>query len=927
MPLEQLNWVELAAKWSAFWERHQLFHSEPDPDKTPFSMVIPPPNVTGALHLGHALNGTLQDVIARWRRMQGYETLWMPGADHAGIATQAVVEKRIFEQEKKSRHDLGRDELVRRIWLWKDEYEARIISQLKAIGSSCDWSRWRFTLDDQCARAVRHAFFHMFKAGLIYRGKRLVNWDVQLQTAVADDEVYHDEVKGHLWRFLYPVEGSDARLEIATTRPETMLGDTAVAVHPDDPRYRPLIGQQVRLPLVDRLIPIVGDAELVDPEFGTGVVKVTPAHDPNDYQCGLRHQLPMINILSPDGTINAHGGPYHGLKREEARRRIVADLEALGLVSKIEPHRHAVGHSDRSKTAIEPYLSDQWFVRMPDLAERAMTLVRDGKITFHPARYADSYLSWLGEKRDWCVSRQLWWGHQIPIWYTTTATKADLDAAFAGRTEIAIQRDEEQGQWLICALEDLDADAVPGHALTRDPDVLDTWFSSALWPHSTMGWPEKTKELEYYYPTRLLSTAREIISLWVARMVIMSDFNLQQVPFTDVFVHPVIQDGQGMPMKKSLGNGVDPFDIIAKYGPDALRYTLVAMTTETQDVRMPVKKETLPDGKTVNVSEKFELGRNFATKIFNAAKLILSQLEGMAPGPLNVSSLPLEDRWILCRTSRAIRSVTASLEGYDFAGVGKQLHEFIWGDLCDWHLELAKPRLRGEGASTEGAQRVLAAVLDRTVRLLHPVMPFLSEEIWRALGESTGRPGARESSARDACCVAPWPTPEHDWEADRDVERRMTLLQDVVRAVRNIRSQFALPPKASLTAHVDAEPAEVDLIQENSAAIMTLANVGELVVGSGQNRPAQSAAHVLAQCKVYVPLAEHIDVGAETAKQRKRREELQHRLRSVSAKLANQEFVDRAPADVVAQHRQSEADLLRQLTDIDAILVELSSSS
>ncbi len=736
MGLDKYDPAEIQDRWTKFWEDGGHFHSQPNPGKPPYSIVIPPPNVTGALHLGHALNGTIQDVLIRVRRMQGFEALWMPGADHAGIATQAVVEKRLFEEEKKTRHDIGREALVARIWAWKDEYEARIKSQLRAIGASPDWSRWRFTLDDVCARAVRVTFFRMFEKGLIYRGKRLVNWDCQLQTAVADDEVYHAAVKGNLWHLLYPVEGTDQKLEVATTRPETMLGDTAVAVHPDDPRYQHLIGKRVVLPLVGRKIPIIGDGMLVDPSFGTGVVKVTPAHDPNDYACGLRNKLDQINIMHPNGRINENGGPYAGLKREEARKRVVADLESQGLLAKVEPHEHNVGHSDRSKTAIEPYLSDQWFIRMDDLAERAMSAVRDGKVRIHPARYAETYLAWLSEKRDWCISRQLWWGHQIPIWHGEGFSEKELRAAIGDQAGVSWQQDAETGKWLICATEDLAPEVVARLKLTRDPDVLDTWFSSALWPHSTMGWPEKTQELAYYYPTNVLSTAREIITLWVARMVIMSDFNLGEIPFRDVFIHPVIQDGKGMPMKKSLGNGVDPFDIIAKYGADALRYTLTSMTTETQDVRLPVKKEKLADGREVNTSEKFEIGRNFGTKIFNASKLILMNLEGYTPGPIDPTTLDPEDQWIILRLRETIDQVTKGIDSFAFADVARQLYDFVWGELCDWYIELIKPRLREAGDAKSQAQRVAATVLDGTLRLLHPVMPFVTEEVWHALNES-----------------------------------------------------------------------------------------------------------------------------------------------------------------------------------------------
>ncbi|MBV9122491.1 MAG: valine--tRNA ligase, partial [Planctomycetes bacterium] len=678
---------EAQRRWLAFWDEHGYFHSEPDPSRKPFCIVIPPPNVTGALHLGHALNNTLQDVLIRWRRMQGYNALWVPGTDHAGIATQAVVERRLREEEKKTRHDLGREELVRRIWQWKDQYEARILRQLRELGCSCDWQRTRFTLDPVCARAVRQTFLNLFRDQLIYRGKRLVNWDTQLQTAVADDEIYHESIQGGFWTFRYPVQGSEEFIRFSTTRPETMLGDTAVAVHPEDPRYQHLIGKTVVVPLVNREIPILADPLLVDPALGTGAVKVTPAHDPNDYACGQRHRLPMINILNPDGTINANGGPYAGLERYAARERVTADMEKLGLFDGREDRDIELAHSDRSKTPIEPYLSDQWFVSMGGLAQAAMEVVKDGKVQFFPGRYAKTYLDWLGEKRDWCISRQLWWGHRIPIWYAR-CPEAELKKAFGDRRDVVWRLDEDNGQWLVCALDDLPPDALGvKYPLEQDPDVLDTWFSSALWPHSTLGWPEPTPELRYYYPTSVLVTSRDIITLWVARMVITGLNNTGQVPFHHVYIHPKILDGFGETMSKSKGNGLDPLDIIERYGTDALRFGMVHVATETQDSRMPVsnvcphcgnlvpvkqehmylrmRKVTCPHCKKPfrpggpwpgedpelptarQAAEKFEIGRNFANKLWNAARFLLLNLEGYTPGAVRLEELPIEDRWIL----------------------------------------------------------------------------------------------------------------------------------------------------------------------------------------------------------------------------------------------------------------------------------------
>lgn len=931
MPLSDYDTAKIQERWTRFWEEKSYFHSKPNPQKRPFSLVMPPPNVTGALHLGHALNGTLQDVVTRFKRMQGFETLWMPGADHAGIATQAVVEKRLFEEEKKTRHDVGRDALVERIWKWKDEYEDRIRRQLRAMGASCDWARWRFTLDDGCALAVRSTFFRMFREGLIYRGKRLVNWDVQLQTAVADDEVYHDQIKGHLWHILYPVEGSQDRLEIATTRPETMLGDTAVAVHPEDERYRRLIGKSVRLPLVDRLIPIIADGQLVDPAFGTGVVKVTPAHDPNDYAAGLRNKLPMINILHPDGKINENGAAYAGLSREVARKRVVADLESQGLLAKVEPHVHNVGHSDRSKTAIEPYLSNQWFIRMEDLAETAIAAVRDGRVRMHPSRYADTYIAWLSEKRDWCISRQLWWGHPIPIWYCEGCQESDLQAAFADRNDVLWRFDEGQNRWLICSWNDLGTTSVLGHPLSRDPDVLDTWFSSALWPHSTMGWPRETAELEYYYPTNLLSTAREIITLWVARMVIMSEFNLGTVPFADVFIHPVIQDGNGMPMKKSLGNGVDPFDIIDKYGADAMRYTLVSMTTETQDVRMPVKKEKLADGREVNTSEKFELGRNFGTKIYHASKFMLANLEGYEPGSLSGTMLAPEDQWIVLRLAATTDAATTGLDAYQFAEVARLIYDFVWGELCDWYIEIIKPRLRAEHPQRRTTQRIVAFVLDGTIRLLHPILPFLTEEIWQALNEMAPKRGlSGKRIPVESVCIADWDPADVRHLAGEipdgdEALRRMDLLQDVVRSIRNVRSDYNVDAKAEVDAFVECDDRGALFLSESTETLKRLAKVRTLNAGPTVTRPGKSAGNVLPRCKVHVPLGGLVDFSVESAKQTKRLEELRKRLAGVEGKLGNQQFVANANPAIVEQQRVLASDLGQQIEAVEAILAELTS--
>ncbi|MBY0512695.1 MAG: valine--tRNA ligase, partial [Gemmataceae bacterium] len=794
-------------RWLAFWDERGYFHSEPDPVRKPYTIVIPPPNVTGALHMGHALNNTLQDVLIRWRRMQGYNALWMPGTDHAGIATQSVVERLIFAQEKKTRHDLGREELVKRIWQWKDKYEARILGQLREIGASCDWARTRFTLDPICARAVRETFFRMFRDGYIYRGKRLVNWDTQLQTSVADDETYTEDTKGGFWTFKYPVTGEpDTFIRFSTTRPETMLGDTAVCVHPADERYKHLVGKAVTIPLTGRTIPIIADGQLADPTLGTGCVKVTPAHDPNDYACWLRHpEIGIINILNPDGTLNENGGEFKGLDRYKAREAVVKKMEELGFYEGKEDRVIPLKYSDRSKSPIEPYLSDQWFVKMgdgdatrgfavgesgakpqaarPGLAQMTMDAVTDGRVKFFPERYARSYLDWLAEKRDWCVSRQLWWGHRIPVWTRKFANQEELEEA------IRIERPGMGGERIwVCQIDDttltvhvcLKSDHEPlqrsleESGFTQSEDVLDTWFSSALWPHSTLGWPEPTPELKYYYPTSTLVTSRDIITLWVARMVLTGLYNLGDVPFHHVYITPKVLDGFGDTMSKSKGNGVDPLDIIDTYGTDALRYYVVSISGETQDSRLPVanmcphcgelipqkqehlglrtkkltcpkcKKEFRPGGPwptddperptAKQASDRFEQGRNFANKMWNATRFILMNLDGFTPAAVSFDELPTEDRWLLSRLATTTKGVTEALEGYRFSEVARLVYDFVWSEFCDWYIEMSKGRLK-DAAARPVAQRVLIGVLDGILRLVQPVMPFVAESLWEALNE------------------------------------------------------------------------------------------------------------------------------------------------------------------------------------------------
>jgi valyl-tRNA synthetase len=960
---------EAQQRWLQFWNERGYFHSRPEPGRKPFCIVIPPPNVTGALHMGHALNNTLQDVLIRWRRMQGFNTLWMPGTDHAGIATQAVVERLIYAQEKKTRRDLGRDELVRRIWTWKDTYEQRILGQLRQLGASCDWPRTRFTLDEGYSRAVRVTFFNWFRDGYIFRGKRLVNWDAQLQTSVADDETYDETIKGGFWTFRYPVKGSDEFIRFSTTRPETMLGDTAVAVHPHDERYRHLVGKTVTVPLVGRDIPVIADGQLVDPALGTGAVKVTPAHDPNDYQCGLRHRLPLINILNPDGTINENGGRFAGMDRYQAREAVTKEMKRLGFFEGREDRDIPLKFSDRSKTPIEPYLSDQWFVKMgdredgkPGFAQTARDAVTSGRVKFFPARYAKTYVDWLGEKRDWCISRQLWWGHRIPVWYAR-CPEAELKKAFDSRPDVVWRLDEENDRWLICGLEDLPANALGDkYPLEQDPDVLDTWFSSQLWPYATFGWPERTPELAYYYPTNTLVTAREIITLWVARMVLSGLYNMGEVPFRDVYITPNLLDGFGVRMSKSKGNGVDPLDIMEHYGADALRFQMVFLATENQDSRMPVvnvcphcealvpvkpehmymrtRKVTCPECKkpfrpggpwpaedpelptAKQASRDFEMGRNFANKLWNAARFLLLNLEGYTPGALRVEELPIEDRWILSRLATTAAAVTEQLEGYHFSDVARTIYDFTWSEFCDWYVEMSKGRLRDPG-SRPVAQRVLAGVLDGILRLVHPVMPFVAESIWQALADVAFERGLpAPEPATESVVIAPWPEYPASWR-DANVEHRIGLMQELVRAVREIRNRYLVDARTSLNVSVRCRAETANSFTLLAPFITTLAGVGELWCGPDVQKPAQAAGHVHPEFEAYVSLAGLIDVAAEVKRLEKQLADKRKHLQGTKAKLENPSFVGKAPAEVVQQQRELVADLESQIKTLEENLREL----
>jgi valyl-tRNA synthetase len=966
---KQYDPKEAQARWYRFWEESGYFNADPNPDKKPFTIMIPLPNVTGALHMGHALNHTIQDLLTRYRRMQGYEALWMPGTDHAGIATQAVVERRMLEEEGLTRHDIGREALVNRIWKWKDAYEQRILDQLKQEGASCDWRRTRFTLDDICSFAVRRTFLKLFADNLIYRGKRLVNWDTYLQTAVADDELFHEDVPGHFWTFTYPVVSSDETIAFATTRPETMLGDTAVCVHPSDERYRHLVGKKVRIPLNGREIPIIADALLANMELGTGAVKVTPAHDPNDYAAGQRNKLPMINLLNPDGTLNANAGEYEGMDRYKARDLVVEKMRELGHFVSAEERVIPLAHSDRSKTPVEPYLSDQWFVRMENLAQKAIDAVNDRRVRVFPARYAKTYLDWLGEKRDWCISRQLWWGHRIPIWYCATCTEADLKRAFASRADVAWRHDPETNQWLVCSETDLPAEALgPGHSLKQDDDVLDTWFSSSLWPEATLGWPEKTASLAYFYPTSVLVTSRDIITLWVARMVIMGLYNMKEVPFAHVFVHPKLLDGFGQTMSKSRGNGVDPLDLFEKFGTDAVRFSIASFAGETQDVRLPVSYEcphcealipqtlehqkaaprggskpriTCPKCKKTSqysspwyepdpgepvariVSERFEYGRNFCNKLWNAARFVALNLEGNTPGKISPDDLKLEDRWILSRLSYVAADLTEQLDRYQLDGATRTLRDFVWNEFCDWYVEMVKPRLRDESLRPV-AQRVLVGVLDTILRMLQPFTPFLCEELWQRLAETAPERGIfSPSSAAASVMIAPWPVIPPDWR-DPALEARFSRLQDTIVAVRNVRAVYGIPPATPLTLHVRCTPQIAGDLQDVSGQFENLARTMLEAAGAEIERPKGSASFALTDADGFIPLEGVIDRDAELKRQRKEKEKLSGIIAGSEKKLADEKFVSRAPAEVVAQARENLASLHKQLQSVEEIIRQLS---
>ena len=969
---------------SDLWKQHNSFHacpSKPGGAAGPvYTIVIPPPNVTAALHLGHALNNTLQDILIRFRRMQGYNTLWMPGTDHAGIATQTVVEKRILAEEGKRRTDFERGEFIERVQAWKDEYEARIIEQLQLMGCSCDWQRTRFTMDEVCARAVRETFFRLFKDGIIYRGKRLVNWDPATQTVLADDEVEHETVEGHFWYMQYPlkepveIDGQVVKhVTVATTRPETMLGDTAVAMNPRDVRAEKLVGKEVCLPLVGRIIPIIADEHVVlpDPEsddekakFSTGFLKVTPAHDPDDWAIGERHELPVINVMAPDGSISDQYGwedaegteaeQFLGMDRFEAREAIVGWFRSEKLLEAVREYSHEIGHSYRSHVPIEPYLSDQWYIAVKkpidrlagkfgtgliegtdvpvnSLAGLALKPLLDSRLRFVPERYEKTYQAWLENLRDWPISRQLWWGHRIPMW-SKTGEGGEFENNLAEQTDkvcFTSTNSEEESVSYCCV--------APGHAdieqqledegWQRDEDVLDTWFSSALWPFSTLGWPEENYNgeplLKTYYPGSVLCTAREIITLWVSRMVMMGQYCAGDIPFEVVFIHAMIQDGQGRKMSKSLGNGIDPLVAIDSHGADAMRFALASMTTLTQDVRMPVELMELPDGRKVNTSPKFDIGRNFCNKLWNASRFALGNLQDSAGGSFDRTALMLEDRWILSRLAQTVNKVTEQLDEFKFSEPINVLYRFFWNELCDWYLELIKPRMRDE-AQKPMAQRVLAFVLDVSLRLFHPFLPFITEGIYQQLNAIYPERGLGEGADPGGAATlvgADWPGSMPDL-VDTQLEERMLLVQNTIRIIRDIRMRYQVPPRKELEVSVKTGPETAEDILAQKHLICHMANVGGLQAGPDCTKPAQAAIAVGEGMEVYVDGV--IDVQAELERLQKQKVELTDALKRCEAKLGNENFVNRAKPEVVQRERDRLVQLREQLATVEKNLEELS---
>ena len=857
------------------WLDNKYFHAEVDHSKKPFTIVIPPPNITGKLHMGHALDETLQDILIRFKKMQGYNTLWQPGTDHASIATEVKIIEALKE-EGIEKEDLGREKFLERAWEWKEEYGGTIVSQLKKLGSACDWDRERFTMDEGCSKAVEEVFIKLYEKGYIYKGSRIINWCPVCQTSISDAEVEHVDQAGHFWHIKYPVAGTDDYLEIATTRPETMLGDTAVAVHPDDERYTHLVGKMLELPLCGRQIPIVAD-EYVDKEFGTGAVKITPAHDPNDFEVGRRHGLPVINVMNDDATINENGGRYEGMERYEARKAIVKDLEEQGYLVKIKEHEHNVGTHDRCKATIEPMVKPQWFVKMDELAKPAIEAVKNGDIKFVPERYTKTYLHWLENIRDWCISRQLWWGHRIPAYYCDEC----------GETVVAKEKPE------VCP-------KCGCTHFTQDEDTLDTWFSSALWPFSTLGWPEQTEELDYFYPTNVLVTGYDIIFFWVVRMVFSGYEHTGKAPFDTVLIHGLVRDDKGRKMSKSLGNGIDPLEVISQYGADALRFTLVTGNAPGNDMRFYM--------------ERVEASRNFANKVWNASRFMMMNFEQADFSHVELSDLTSADRWILSKFNTLAKDVTDNMDKYELGIALQKVYDFIWEEFCDWYIEMVKPRLYNEADETKAAAIwTLKNVLIQALKLLHPFMPFITEEIFCNLQEE-----------EDTIMLSNWPVYKEEWAFEAEHEATETI-KEAVRAIRNVRTSMNVPPSKKATVYVVSEDDAVLKIFENSRSFFaSLGYAGEVILQkdkAGIGEDAVSA--VIHKAVIYMPFAELVDIEKEVQRLKTEEKRLEGELKRSHAMLGNEKFVSKAPQAKIDEEKAKLEKYTQMMAQVKERLAQL----
>ena len=838
------------------WMEKKYFHAEVNRDKKPFTIVMPPPNITGQLHMGHALDNTMQDILIRYKRMQGYEALWQPGTDHAAIATEVKVIQNLKTKgiEKK---DLTRDQFLKYAGEWKDEYGGRIVRQLKKLGSSADWDRERFTMDEGCSEAVKEVFIRLYEKGYIYKGSRIINWCPVCKTSISDAEVEHVEQEGHFWHIKYPIVGEEGRfVEIATTRPETMLGDTAVAVNPDDERYKDIVGKMLLLPIVNKEIPVIADP-YVDKEFGTGCVKITPAHDPNDFEVGKRHNLPEINVMNDDGTINANGGKYEGMDRYEARKAIVAELESMGLLVKVVPHVHAVGTHDRCKTTVEPLVKQQWFVKMDEMAKPAIAALKEGRLKFVPENYGKTYLHWLEGIRDWCISRQLWWGHRIPAYYC-----------------------DECGEMVVSKDAPTCCPKCGCTHMTQDPDTLDTWFSSALWPFSTLGWPKKTPEYEYFYPTDVLVTGYDIIFFWVIRMVFSGIEQTGKEPFHTVLIHGLVRDSQGRKMSKSLGNGIDPLEVIDKYGADALRMTLMTGNAPGNDMRF--------------YYERVEASRNFANKIWNASRFIMMNMEKASTDNVSLEDLTMADKWILTKCNSLIEEVTENLDRYEMGIALQKVYDFVWEEFCDWYIEMVKPRLWDDGNKSQAAAIwTLKTVLIESLKLLHPFIPFVTEEIFCNLQDE-----------EESIMVSAWPVSKKEWNFAEE-EEAVEMMKEAVRAIRTVRTSMNVPPSKKATVYVVSEDAKVrEIFEHNKIFFATLGYANEVLIQSDKAGIAEDAVSaVTARATMYMPFAELVDVAKEIERLEKEEKKLEGELKRSNSMLSNERFISKAPAEKIAEEK------------------------